>query len=1286
MQPSLRPVAEPVPAASLPQRAQESAESSDADSLVRGALGTQGTPLSPQVRNDAELRIGASFGNLRIGSSSAGSLPSNLSLGSPTSSFESEAHRAGATFDTSRDSADETSEASAPRADLGSVRIHSGEEAAAAADSIDANAFTVANHVVLSDEAGSSGESALGETLAHELTHVAQQSSQGPSVQRQPSNRKKQPPKKKKKNPKNLAIVAKMTEMEKAQLRQQFETAAEQGADEHQEKLKAYKLTDADRKKLAGWKASLQAAKAAVAKRPAGRERDVRVNYMDAVLASMGVDFDVRYWMEQGADQDRSLMQRMMDPADKATDQDLDHWVQDTALYRAGWRARVVGQAKYQLYEHFGIGPEDLATEEQTEAEAAADQATATGTGTTTSPPADPNQPAPPKKRTVEDRQKLEDLFSSLPDSTPSTDIGDEEKLLEQLRTMEKEEIAEFKKYLQSTSRPGAEAKPLSQAMSEFKALSPVDKAALEVNLDINKEDPTGKEKRLDGPVLLELKADAEKKGAAKADYKEARANLMRLKASIQDPELIKQFPDLDLDIDWFVNEIAMADGLLAGAADAGPANVNAIVKQLVANLLNQREQAFKDLANDMAWHIGLSLVPGGAIIAAAKALKKLHDTLAMVQKIYNTGEKILRIIKIIKDLPASYERFKTVYAQAMEVYARIEGQLERVDSAEDLEETLEAQMGKLTDQIEEQLEGKLGDVLEMMFIPESTTPEELMKILLDLPRGLDWLQKMWDFYKSPDVNSEHAEGILATYGFRAGQLLYPFVALMATEINDALAQHNKSKGIDSFDRLIPRNMRKGGRDRSRGLFRRRNRKRAKIRPGQLDTHLNNGATDLSKLIDDDEKGKQWAPGWFRYTLRREVKELNKSKKYTDVRVDADVEQKREKGKPKKVVPEKVPLPPFRLKFVRHNKKDKTIRAELHLNPGPKNIDREVLNPKAFKEDGEEYTGTDPKRQAAIRDWLGDAGYQINRDDNGKPHLRLPGGARADKDTPYLHFSKKGTIKEGIEKGDWENFKTRIISTTTDLPEGYVLLGDTTKKDKTEDAKGAIVQRKAGVADKYKLGQLGLNKSHKLVTGAGEKQPVVIWPAVIDECKTDPIAKWAEPVNAMFAGSGFNRQDKNKDNWLKHVTKVDELKRRPSKVSGPLGYTMRARAGGDLLGSRHLPELKNRDDKGHLIARRFGGSDSYNNLIPMKRSLNQTGAWYDLEQDMAECFIGSKKKPRKPNDYASFDLQVLYPHTATRRPNKFVVTWKRREARTPQKSDVKSDPVTETHSATFDNE
>lgn len=71
--------------------------------------------------------------------------------------------------------------------DFSKVRIHTGVRAAEAAQSVGASAFTVGSSIVFA--AGQyRPETHWGlRLLAHELTHVVQQSSNGASVQRQPS-------------------------------------------------------------------------------------------------------------------------------------------------------------------------------------------------------------------------------------------------------------------------------------------------------------------------------------------------------------------------------------------------------------------------------------------------------------------------------------------------------------------------------------------------------------------------------------------------------------------------------------------------------------------------------------------------------------------------------------------------------------------------------------------------------------------------------------------------------------------------------------------------------------------------------------------------------------------------------------------------------------------------------------------------------------------------------------------------------------------------------------------
>jgi hypothetical protein len=62
-------------------------------------------------------------------------------------------------------------------ADFGDVRVHTGADAHASAQSVGAHAYTVGNHVVFQRDAYDPGSQAGRTTLAHELTHVMQQRS-----------------------------------------------------------------------------------------------------------------------------------------------------------------------------------------------------------------------------------------------------------------------------------------------------------------------------------------------------------------------------------------------------------------------------------------------------------------------------------------------------------------------------------------------------------------------------------------------------------------------------------------------------------------------------------------------------------------------------------------------------------------------------------------------------------------------------------------------------------------------------------------------------------------------------------------------------------------------------------------------------------------------------------------------------------------------------------------------------------------------------------------------------
>ena len=73
--------------------------------------------------------------------------------------------------------------------DFSAVRVHSDAEAADSAQALGALAYTVGPHVVFAAGQYATGSAEGRKLLAHELTHVVQQSAGVPAIQRQPDNR-----------------------------------------------------------------------------------------------------------------------------------------------------------------------------------------------------------------------------------------------------------------------------------------------------------------------------------------------------------------------------------------------------------------------------------------------------------------------------------------------------------------------------------------------------------------------------------------------------------------------------------------------------------------------------------------------------------------------------------------------------------------------------------------------------------------------------------------------------------------------------------------------------------------------------------------------------------------------------------------------------------------------------------------------------------------------------------------------------------------------------------------
>ena len=858
-----------------------------------------------------------------------------------------------------------------------------------------------------------------------------------------------------------------------------------------------------------------------------------------------------------------------------------------------------------------------------------------------------------------EDRELLEEFHSEMGGVETGELDYDEARFLAALRDLSPEDRKDFYAFARSLAEPkeGAQAQGPEAAIELFNALDPGSREALKVNREIAETEP-GAPEALPESVQLELESRVTEQQAAGGKARDIATNLDRIRANALPPELAKEFTGIDFGVSLFFDETAMLAGLLTGGGQRSPL-VQAAGDELLKSIVEftQRLQTELEwLAAETAFiAVATAATEGGAAIALApriatlaerlRAAKRLIDTLRAA---YDLATRVTTLVDAIASLREAYPAFLDWYGTATAEFAQLQRRLEAFDPEEDLEAALEQQEEQLMERLDEQLDGQLGQVLELLYIPEDTPPDELRQILFDIPRGLTALEDMWTFYRdaSQQEKPQFAD-VLAVRAFRAGRYLYPFVglvsALVSTQLQAAFPQRSFEDRVNQMiakAAAVP-----GRRQRTRDLFGRLNRKRYEIKPGDLEQPLQEAHTALGKAISAREPSGHWAPAWFKRVLRREIKTVNRTFASRKVPATRKPDKKQKTGPPPG--PEMVPLPPFRIRLKRPSRTDTRLRAELSINP-KKPVDVDRLNASDFAAPGIGFTA-DEDRKEAIFKFLRDGNYDITPAPGGGDHIRLRGGEVGSAKRPYLKI-EDNRIRIGLDKDDWVPFRNRVIGDEHDLPEGYHLVQQDT---------GVNVARKTGLREQG-YAQLGLGEGRKLVEGAGKAAPQTVAPLTLKPPQMEPYDH-AAAVASMFAkpqpGVSPFKAQRDRAQWTALMASQADLRRRPKTIEGRLGYMIRARALGSALGGRHVPELREEDDKGHLVARRFGSeaSDPYWNLVPMLRRENQfPGRWYALESDMAEFYVG---KTATPGDYVEFGLTLTYDTLKTRRPNKFIAKY-----------------------------
>ena len=1124
---------------------------------------------------------------------------------------------------------------------LGGVRVHADGASARLSDAIDARAFTHGRDIFFGSGEYAPGTGAGDRLLAHELAHTLQQAPAG-TLARQPKDPKR------------------MTDAEKARERDRIRDLTQELLDRLRNRFDAAKKeADAAGRKVVDpakrqrERDDLTPAIESARRIQDDRQRSVRLGFLEAEARLLDTN-DFYAWL---LTQDKVVMPgdaktfaRIGNPNVKFKDEELATFADATAAIGRGVDTYLFRIYLPAVYKEEMVNPADLATDEASAAEAA-------GSVGSRSPGSAPGAFDP--TGTVEDRELLQELVTALGDLvTGEPGSYDQAALLAELRKLDPGARQDFYAWVHTMVKPGAPpdpaAKGLPRLLEVFNKLDPAAREAMKVNREIREKQP-GASEAIPETVRLQLEGDvAEEKQAGDAAQAIA-DDLDRIRGKVLPPDLAKELSGFSFGVQPFFNETAMFIGLLGGARERSDA-VKGVVNELMVEVITFRRELMKKLARyaaESAILTGVSVATKGAgallfgwrLRRVLKALTEIKKDIERLQRAYDVVRKVEKLIAIIKTVRNAAPGLISWYDEASAEYARLQKLLDTGDAGETLDEAVEQQEEALLERLDDRLEGALGTLLDELYLPDDATPDDLRQILLDIPLGIKALESMWDYYgDTGEKDKPHFANVLSVRAFQAGHYLFPFVGVLAALAARALQAEFPKRGLRfSHNEKILKSAgtEKGRRERHRKRFAVLSRKRYKPEPSALPPWLPKGRKDLEDAIGKYEPGpdagEHWTRPWFKKAVRREIKKVNLN--YRGEMVPGRATSK--KGAPPGPT-EPVPLPKFRVRLRKPTAGK--LAFIIKLNPEETSREYDELSLDDFKDNGVEYTG-DEERKEHVRRFLRRKKYHVlpHPKDAGKEFVRLHEGRSDTPEHPFMLIAGD-RIKVGFDPDAYKAFLGVTVSDDHHLPEGYHL--QTTQR-------GVHIQIKHGVAKKGLEKQLSLGPNRILQEGAAKPLPETLRPAALKPPTTEAY-DYVAAVNTTLAepqpGAPRFKEQRKRPIWDREIATQEFLRRRTTDVGGVLGYTIRARALGDDLPNRHLPELREGDDKGHLVARRFGSpkDDPYWNLVPMLTRENQfPGRWYKLEAEIAEYYVGKKGDPANS---VEFGISLIYPGRATRRP------------------------------------
>ena len=270
-----------------------------------------------------------------------------------------------------------------------------------------------------------------------------------------------------------------------------------------------------------------------------------------------------------------------------------------------------------------------------------------------------------------------------------------------------------------------------------------------------------------------------------------------------------------------------------------------------------------------------LAPVSAGVSVAASSAravllirrLNKLREFLQKVEAIYSTYQTIQATIIKVTGLMNQYQKFQGEYERWIGEWESIKAKLDAVNLEADIEEQLSDELeqveGLLIDKVQNQLDSGtgLGALMDHFYIPDNVTEEELKEILFNIPRGVEAMKELIAFYRSGKRGDIEFTKTLAFKATRAGVLLYPFVGYLAMQVSNQLGSLMREKGLgERLLGIVGRAAAKGPRWKAPGRAKNRAKLKSVKKKVKKETPIKEGSKK-TKSKEKEKKKEKTKPG-----------------------------------------------------------------------------------------------------------------------------------------------------------------------------------------------------------------------------------------------------------------------------------------------------------------------------------------------------------------------------------------------------------------------------------------